>query len=221
MRMSFPKKWHQFSSVQSLSCVWLFASSWTAAPRPPCMSPTAGVHPNPCPLSQWCHPTISSSVIPFSSCPQSFPHQQSRAAAPYLVSEVAPLSCPWPWAWGSSSRPLPLNLGVGYSHEPGGKGGNWNVGKRFYICLTGNNSWLSYLEQTSLIDPFIVPVYLRCNLRIHFQPQVSGSHYQSIQHRLWEEASLPFLYQVISKVFILCKHYIHGRQLSTWPSLSL
>ena len=41
--------------------------------RPPCPSPTPGVHPNPCPLSQWCHPAISSSVIPFSSCPQSFP----------------------------------------------------------------------------------------------------------------------------------------------------
>ena len=40
--------------------------------RPPCPSPTPGVHPNPCPLSQWCHPTISSSVVPFSSCPQSF-----------------------------------------------------------------------------------------------------------------------------------------------------
>ena len=35
--------------------------------RPPCPSPTPGVHPNPCPLSQWCHPTISSSVAPFSS----------------------------------------------------------------------------------------------------------------------------------------------------------
>ena len=41
--------------------------------RPPCPSPTPRVHPNPCPLSWWCHPTISSSVIPFSSCPQSFP----------------------------------------------------------------------------------------------------------------------------------------------------
>ena len=40
--------------------------------RPPCPSPTPGVHPNPCPLNRWCHPTISSSVIPFSSCPQSF-----------------------------------------------------------------------------------------------------------------------------------------------------
>jgi len=40
--------------------------------RPPCPSPTPGVHPNSCPLSQWCHPTILSSVVPF-SCPQSFP----------------------------------------------------------------------------------------------------------------------------------------------------
>ena len=41
--------------------------------RPPCPSPTPRVHPNPCPLSPWCHPAISSSVVPFSSCPQSFP----------------------------------------------------------------------------------------------------------------------------------------------------
>ena len=41
--------------------------------RPPCPSPTPGVHPNPGPLSRWCHPTISFSVIPFSSYPQSFP----------------------------------------------------------------------------------------------------------------------------------------------------
>ena len=40
--------------------------------RPPCPSPTPGVHQNPCPLSQWCHPTISSSVVPFSSCLQFF-----------------------------------------------------------------------------------------------------------------------------------------------------
>ena len=41
--------------------------------RPPCPSPTPRVNPNPCPLSWWCHPSISSSVVPFSSCPQSFP----------------------------------------------------------------------------------------------------------------------------------------------------
>ena len=41
--------------------------------RPPCPSPTPKVHPKPHPLSRWCHPTITSSVVPFSYCPQSFP----------------------------------------------------------------------------------------------------------------------------------------------------
>ena len=41
--------------------------------RPPCPSPIPRVHPNPCPLSRWSHLTISSSVVPFASCPQSFP----------------------------------------------------------------------------------------------------------------------------------------------------
>ena len=61
-------------SVSSvLSHVWLFATPWSAHARPPCPSPTPRIYPNLCPLSQWCHPTISSSVISFSSRPQSFP----------------------------------------------------------------------------------------------------------------------------------------------------
>ena len=51
--------------------------------RPPCPSPTPGVHPHPSPLSWWCHPTISSSVVPFSSCPQSFP-----ASGPFPMSQL-------------------------------------------------------------------------------------------------------------------------------------
>ena len=64
-------KSHQFSSVAQ-SCPTLQSHEPQHA-RPPCPSPTPGVQPNPCPLSQWCHPIMSSSVIPFSSCPQSFP----------------------------------------------------------------------------------------------------------------------------------------------------
>ena len=45
--------------------------------RPPCLSPTPGVHSDSCPSSQWCHPAISSSVVPFSSCPQSLPASES------------------------------------------------------------------------------------------------------------------------------------------------
>ena len=63
----------QFSSVQSLRCVWLFVHYKPQHARPPCPPPTPGVYPNSCPVSWQCHPTISSSVVPFSSCPQSFP----------------------------------------------------------------------------------------------------------------------------------------------------
>ena len=64
-----------FSSVQFSYSV-MSDSLWPHEPqhtRPPCSSPFPGGHQNPCPLSRWCHPTISSSVVPFSSCPQSFP----------------------------------------------------------------------------------------------------------------------------------------------------
>ena len=60
----------QFSRSVVSDSLWPHEPQHT---RPPCPSPTPRVQPNPCPLSRWCHPTISSSVIPFSSCPQSFP----------------------------------------------------------------------------------------------------------------------------------------------------
>ena len=63
----------QFSSVQSLSCVWLFVTPWTAARQASCPSPSPRPCLDSCPLSQWCHPSISSSVDPFTSCLQSFP----------------------------------------------------------------------------------------------------------------------------------------------------
>ena len=54
--------------------------------RPPCPSPTPRVHPNPCPLSQWCHPTISSPAIPLSSCLQSFPASRSFPMSQFFAS---------------------------------------------------------------------------------------------------------------------------------------
>jgi len=71
--------------------------------RPPCPSPTPGVHSNSRPLSRWCHPAISSSVIPFSSCPQSFP-----------ASESFPMSQLFTWGGQSigvstSTSVLPMN----------------------------------------------------------------------------------------------------------------
>ena len=71
--------------VQSLSHVWLFATPWTAARQAP-LSSTIWIYSNSCPLSQWCHPAISSSVVPFSSCPQSFPASGSSPVSWLFIS---------------------------------------------------------------------------------------------------------------------------------------
>ena len=72
----------QFSSVQSLSRVWLSVTHGLQHTRHPCPSPTPAACWNSCPLSWWCHPTISSSVVPFSRL-QSFP-----ASGSYQMSQL-------------------------------------------------------------------------------------------------------------------------------------
>ena len=64
----------QFSHSVVSDSLWSHESQHA---KPLCPSPSPGVYPNSCPLSWWCHPTISSSVVPFSSCPQSFPASES------------------------------------------------------------------------------------------------------------------------------------------------
>ena len=71
--------------------------------RPPCPSPTPGVYLNPCPLSQWWHPTISSSVIPFSSCPQSFPSSGSFQMTQFFASGGQSIG------FSASTSVLPMN----------------------------------------------------------------------------------------------------------------
>ena len=71
--------------------------------RPPCLSPTPGVHPNPCPWSWWCHPTISFSVVPFSSCPQSFPASGSFPMSHFFESSGQSIQV------SASTSVLPMN----------------------------------------------------------------------------------------------------------------
>ena len=71
--------------------------------RPPCPSSTPGVHPNPRPLSRWCHPTISFSVISFSSCPQSSP-----ASGSFPMSQLF-TSCGQSIGVSASTSVLPMN----------------------------------------------------------------------------------------------------------------
>ena len=67
--------------------------------RPPCPSPAPGVYSNSCPSSKWCHPAISSSVIPFSSCPQSVP-----ASGSFPMSQL--------FAWGGQSIGMSASASV-------------------------------------------------------------------------------------------------------------
>ena len=90
------------SSVQSFSCVRLFATPWTAERRLPCPSPTPGANPNSCASSRWCHPAISSSVIPFSSCSKSLPSIM-------VFSNESTLRMRWPKYWSFSFKISPSN----------------------------------------------------------------------------------------------------------------
>ena len=74
------------SSVQPLSRVWLFATPWTAARQASLSITDSWACSNSCPLSRWCHPTLSSSVVPFSSCPQSFPASESFQMSQFFTS---------------------------------------------------------------------------------------------------------------------------------------
>ena len=71
--------------------------------RPPCPSPTPDIYPNSCPLSWWCHLTISSSIVPFSSCLQSFPGSGSFQKSQLLASSSQSIGV------SSSASVLPMN----------------------------------------------------------------------------------------------------------------
>ena len=89
-----------FSSVVSDS----LRSHWLQHAKTPCPSPTAGDYSNSCPLSWWCHPTISSSVIPFSSCPQSFPASGSFPMSKLFASGGQSIGV------SASASVLPMNI---------------------------------------------------------------------------------------------------------------
>ena len=92
----------EFSSVQSLSRVWLLQPDGLQDNWPPCPSPTPRIYSNSCPLSQWCHLTISFSVIPF-SCLQSFP-----ASGSFLMSQF--FSSGQSVGVSASTSVLPMNI---------------------------------------------------------------------------------------------------------------
>ena len=93
-----------FSSVQLLSCVWLFATPWTAACQASLSITNSWSPPNPYPLSWWCHPTISFSVVPFSSHLQSFPPSGSFQMSQLFASGGQSIGV------SASASALPMNI---------------------------------------------------------------------------------------------------------------
>ena len=101
---------HHFSNFMKISTSVQFSCSGVGHSlrshglkyaRLPCPSPTPGGFTNSCPLSQWCHPTISSSVVPFSSCLQTFPES--------VFSNESVLRIRWPNYWSFSFSISPVN----------------------------------------------------------------------------------------------------------------
>ena len=106
LRIDFLQDWFVFSSVQFSRSVMSnsLGPAGLQHARPPRPSPNPGVHPNSCPLSRWCHPTMSSSVVCYSSCPQSFPASGSFQMSQFFISGD------WSIGASASASVLPMNI---------------------------------------------------------------------------------------------------------------
>ena len=118
--------------------------------RPPCPSPTPWVYPNSCPLSRWCHLTISSSVIPFSSCPQFSP------ASRLVFSNKSALLIRWPKHWSFSFNISPSN------EHPG--------------LISFRMNWLDLLEVQGTLKSLLQHHSSKASILRHSNSLQSNSH---------------------------------------------
>ena len=117
--------------------------------RPPCPSPTPGVYPNSCPLSRWCHPATSSSVVPFSSCPQSLPASES-----FPMSQL--------FAWGGQS----IGVAALASFLPKNTQG-WSLEWTGWISLQSKGLSLGYVYLFKLVLSFFLDICPGVKLLTH------------------------------------------------------
>ena len=143
---------HDWSDLAAAAAsrVWLFVTPWTVACQSSLPSPSPGVCSNSCPLSQWCHPTISSSVTPFSSCPQSFPASGSFPMSQLFASSgqsIRAQSFQWIfrvdflWDW-LVVREWPYVLYIILSSCSPSKNSQKQKGVWWYVCNFENYNWL-------------------------------------------------------------------------------
>ena len=141
-----PPLWQKVSSVQfSLSVLSnSLRPHESQHARPPCPSPTPRVHSDSCPLSQWCHQAISSSVVPFSSCPQSLP-----------ASESFPVSQRFAWC-GQSEEELIKSLLMKVKEESEKVGLKLNIQKAKIMTSGPITSWKIDGETVETLSDFIL-----------------------------------------------------------------
>ena len=128
--------------------------------RPPCPSPTPWVYPNPCPSSLWCHPAISSSVIPFSSCPQSLPASGSFPVSQLFASGGQSIGV------SGSTSVLPMNTQ------------DWSP--------LGWTGWISLLSKrlSRVFSNTTVQKHQFSVLSFHHSPTLTSKHDHWKNHRL-------------------------------------
>ena len=117
--------------------------------RPPCPLPTPGVHSDSGPWSQWCHPAISSSVVPFSSCPQSPPASES-----FPMSQL--------FAWGGQSTGVSALASFLPKKSQGWSPSEW-ITELSFACLTVQH----YLTQMTAINTSFLKCFLSWSIHRH------------------------------------------------------
>ena len=150
----------QFSR-SAQSCLTLCDSVNRSTPRPPCLSPTPGVDSNSCPSSRWCHPAISSSGVPFSSCPQSLP-----ASGSFPMSQL--------FTWGGQSIGVSASASVLPMNTQG-----W-----YPLGWTG---WIS-LQSKGLSGVFPSTTTFRENLIFHTGLNEKYEYRLGIYHQSWRDS---------------------------------
>ena len=149
--------------------------------RPPCPSPTPGVHPNPCPLSRWCHLIISSSVILFSSCPQSFPASGSLPMSQLFASSIGV---------SASTSVLPMNT---QDWSPlGGLVGSLAV-QGTLKSLLQHHSWKASILWRSAF--FIVQL---------LHPYMTTGKTTALTRRTFVDKVMSLLFNMRSRLVIIC-----------------
>ena len=162
--------------------------------RPPCPSLTPGVHPNSCPLSQWCHPTISSCVVPFSSHPQSFPASGSFQVSHLFISGAQSIGV------SASTSAFPMNT---QDWSPLGWTGwislqsrglsrvfsSTTVQKHQFFCAQPSSQSNSHMHATQV-------QFLGRELRFCFKPLLSAAFLRSLFNKRQQSYKIDRIYVI-------------------------